>query len=179
MLATALLARIHINRIFLCSRKRTENDTVHESESRRCESGTGDQKLLWKLMQPCTFDGVLISLGRLCYTLNWFTFQSMHLPRTKAPERALFPQFIRVLASARRTLVSFIAKSLLARSCRRASYFFFFFPPLFGDKNCNTVVRLVPSIWKWLKHQVIRLISVILEFKHFKVMSRLKIDVWK
>lgn len=73
-----------------CSRKRTENDTLYKSESQRGESKTGDQKLLWKLMQPYTFGGVLISSGRLSYTLNWFTFQSMHLPHTKSPEARTF-----------------------------------------------------------------------------------------
>lgn len=73
-----------------CSRKRTENDTLYESESQRGKNKTGDQKLSWKLMQPYTFDGVFISSGRLSYTLNWFTFQSMHLPHTKAPEARTF-----------------------------------------------------------------------------------------
>lgn len=137
-----------------CSRKRTENDTLYESESQRGESKTGDQKLLWKLMQPYTFDGVLISSGRLSYTLNWFTFQSMHLPHTKTPEARTFSAVYSCPCSGEedsRFLHRGITSSVMSMCIRS----FFIFLPLsekFAILSYISVAVLL--ILRWLKEQV-------------------------
>lgn len=143
----------HINRTF-CPRKRTENDTVHESESQR-KSETGDQKLLWKLTQPCTFDGVLIFSKRLSYTPNWFTFQSMHLPHTKAPEARTFSAVYSCPCSGEEDSC-FLQRGVFSRSIMRRYAFssFFIFPSVIRCAEiCDVVVYLSvfrPLISRWL-----------------------------
>lgn len=85
-------------------------------------------------MQPCTFDGALIFPERLSYTLNWFMFQSMYLPCTKAPETRTFSAVYSCLCFCflRRRIAAYSIMSTCAS-------LFFKFPPFFGTEACDTI----------------------------------------